>query len=160
MSLILASCSIRKFVPEDKMILKNNYVDIESDEVAFTKAEISPYITQASNPKFLGIMPLTWVYYKTENKPNKKIINWINETVGKKPVYYNKEQKDNSIIQIEKYLNDIGYFNSSVTTEVYDNKGIGHVTYIIKPSNPYIVDEISYSISDTVLMQYIKDVES
>lgn len=160
MSLILASCSIRKFVPEDKMILKNNYVDIESDEVAFTKAEISPYITQASNPKFLGIMPLTWVYYKTENKPNKKIINWINETVGKKPVYYNKEQKDNSIIQIEKYLNDIGYFNSSVTTEVYDNKGIGHVTYIIKPSNPYIVDEISYSISDTVLMRYIKDVES
>ena len=67
----LVSCSIRKHIPEDKMILKNNVVEIHSQDVDFTKSDISPYIIQSSNPKFLGIMPLTWLYYKTENKNSK-----------------------------------------------------------------------------------------
>ena len=64
------------------MILKNNVVEIHSKDVDFTKSDISSCIAQSSNPKFLGLMPLTWVYYKTEkNKesmlpiPRKPIIS-------------------------------------------------------------------------------------
>ena len=113
-----ASCSIRKHVPEGEMILKNNVVEIHSKDVDFTKSDISSYIVQSSNPKFLGLMPLTWVYYKTDNKKDKKLINWINKTVGEKPVYFNNDLKENSVVQISKYLNDIGYFNSGISTEV------------------------------------------
>ena len=84
-----ASCSIRKHVPEGEMILKNNVVEIHSKDVDFTKSDISDYIIQSSNPKFLGVMPLTWVYYKTEKKKDKKFFNWINKTIGEKPVYFN-----------------------------------------------------------------------
>ena len=110
----LVSCSIGKHVPEGEMILKKNVVEIHSKEVNFSKSDISPYIAQTSNPKILGLMPLTWVYYKTENKNNKRIVNWINKTVGEKPVYFNNEMKESSITQISEYLNDIGYFNSEV----------------------------------------------
>lgn len=153
------SCSIRKHVPENKMILKNNVVEIHSDDVDFTKSDISPYIVQSSNPKFLGLMPLTWVYYKTEKKSNKKLANWINKTIGEKPVYFNNDMKENSVAQISKYLNDIGYFNSGISTEIKNKNGIGKVYYGIYPSKPYIVDLISYKIKDSTIYHYVKDIE-
>ncbi len=159
MIISFVSCSVRKFVPENEMILKSNVVEIHSKDVDFTKSDITPYIIQTSNPKILGLMPLTWVYYKTENKKDKKISNWINKTIGKKPVYLSNEMKENSVTQIDKYLNDIGYFNSYISTEVKNKKGVSKVYYNIYPSKPYIVDSISYKISDSTIYKYIKRIE-
>lgn len=154
-----ASCSIRKHVPEGEMILKNNVVEIHSKDVDFTKSDISDYIIQSSNPKFLGVMPLTWVYYKTEKKKDKKFFNWINKTIGEKPVYFNNDMKENSVVQIGKYLNDIGYFNSGISTEVKNKRGISKVYYGIYPSEPYIVDLVSYKITDSTIYHYVKEIE-
>ncbi len=154
-----ASCSIRKHIPEDKMILKNNVVKIHSKDVEFTKSDISSCIAQSSNPKFLGFMPLTWVYYKTENKES-KFVKWINKTLGEKPVYFNNELKETSITQISKYLNDVGYFNSGISTEVKNKKGISKIYYGIYPAKPYIVDSISYKIADSVIYNYVKEIEN
>ena len=154
----LVSCSIRKHIPEDKMILKNNVVEIYSEDVDFTKSDISPYIIQSSNPKFLGIMPLTWLYYKTENKSS-KLFQWINKTAGEKPVYFNNEMKENSVEQISKYLDDIGYFNSGISTKIKNRKGISKVYYGIYPAKPYIVDVVSYKIADSNIYKYVKEIE-
>lgn len=157
--LAVSSCSVRKHVPENKMILKDNTIEIEKKGVSFTKSNISPYIIQPENPKFLGFMPLTWVYYKTEKNNESKIIKWINRTIGKKPVYFSNEQKEKSVSQINKYLNNIGYFNSEITTEIKNRRGIGKVIYKIYPSEPYIIDSISYTIKDTAISRYIKTIE-
>ena len=154
----LVSCSIRKHIPEDKMILKNNVVEIYSQDVDFTKSDISSYIIQSSNPKFLGVMPLTWLYYKTENK-NSKLFQWINKTAGEKPVYFNNEMKENSVEQISKYLDDIGYFNSGISTKIKNRKGISKVYYGIYPAKPYIVDVVSYKIADSNIYKYVKEIE-
>lgn len=137
------------------MILRSNIVEIHSKDVEFTKSDITPYIVQSANPNFLGLMPLTWVYYKTENKKDKKIANWINETMGEKPVYLNNEMKEASVTQISKYLNDIGYFNSGISTEIKNKKGISKVYYGIYPSKPYIIDSITYKIADSTIHRYI-----
>ncbi len=150
---------MRKHIPDNKMILKHNIVEIESKDVDFTKSDITPYISQNSNSKFLGLMPLTWIYYKTENKTDKKFFNWVNKTIGKKPVYFSNELKEKSVSQIEKYLNDIGYFNSKIYTQTKNNRGIGSVTYDIRPTTPYIVDEISYNIKDSTIYNYVKKIE-
>ena len=123
---LFTSCSIRKHIPEGKMILKKNKVEIESKDVDFTKYDISKYIAQSENNKILGIMPLTWVYYKTDNRPNSKLLSWINRTVGDKPTYYDNELLDKSIVQISNYLNNIGYFNSTKepVRVVISNKGM------------------------------------
>ncbi|MBQ8222041.1 MAG: BamA/TamA family outer membrane protein [Bacteroidales bacterium] len=140
--------------------MKKNKVEIHSKDVDFTKSDISAYIVQQENSNFLGLMPLTWVYYKTEDKPNKKIINWINRTAGKVPVYFSDDLKEKSIVQIRKYLNDIGYFNSGISTQIKNKRGIAKIKYGIYPAQPYIIDEITFSISDTVIMRYVNDIES
>ncbi len=156
---LLASCSLRKHVPNDKMILKNNIVDINSKDVDFSKSDISHYISQSATPKFLGLMPQTWIYYKTENKTDKKLYKWINETIGKKPVYFSNDLKEKSVSQISKYLNDIGYFNSGISTQIKNKGGIGKVIYGIYPAPPYIVDSITFKISDTTIYRYVKEIE-
>lgn len=152
------SCSIRKHIPEGEMILKNNIVEIHSKDVEFSKSDISSCIAQASNPKFLGFMPLTWVYYKTENKDS-KFIKWINKTMGEKPVYFNNDLKETSVAQISKYLNDVGYFNSAISTEIKNKRGISKVYYGIYPARPYIIDSVSYKITDSVIYNYVKEIE-
>ena len=152
------SCSIRKHIPEGEMILKNNVVEIHSKDVEFSKSDISSCIAQASNPKFLGFMPLTWVYYKTENKDS-KFVKWINKTMGEKPVYFNDDLKEVSVAQISKYLNDVGYFNSAISTEVKNKRGISKVYYGIYPAKPYIIDSVSYKITDSVIYEYVKEIE-
>ena len=74
MVLFLASCSVRKYVPDNEILLRRNNVEIYSKDVDFTKSDISQYIIQEENSNILGLMPLTWVYYKTEKKSDKKII--------------------------------------------------------------------------------------
>lgn len=152
------SCSIRKHIPEGEMILKNNIVEIHSKGVEFSKSDISSCIAQASNPKFLGVMPLTWVYYKTENKDS-KFVKWINKTMGEKPVYFNNDLKETSVAQISKYLNDVGYFNSAISTEIKNKRGISKVYYGIYPARPYIIDSVSYKITDSVIYNYVKEIE-
>ena len=159
MMVSMASCSMRRYIPEDEMILKSNVVEIHSKDVAFTKSDITPYIVQSSNPKILGLMPRTWVYYKTESKKDRKLSNWINKTVSEKPVYFDNEMKESSVVQISKYLDNIGYFNSDITTEIKNRKGISKVYYNIYPSQPYIVDSIFYNISDSNIYNLIMDIE-
>lgn len=154
----LASCSIRRHIPENQMILKSNKIEIHSKDVNFDKSDISPCIAQQSNPNILGFMPFTWVYYKTEKKADKKFYKWINNTVGEEPVYYNNELGEKSVAQIIKYLGDIGYFDSYVYRTVIDKRGIAKAYYEIYPSKPYIIDEITYSISDTVIRDYVMDI--
>lgn len=158
--LIASSCSVRKYIPENEMILKNNKIEIDSKDVDFTRSDISPYILQPENSKILGLMPMTWIYYKTEKNDRSKIIKWINRTIGKKPVYLNDEQKDNSIVQINEYLNNIGYFNSTITTETRNKRGVAEVIYTIRPSKPYIIDSVSYYTSDTAILNYVKNIEN
>lgn len=155
----MTSCSMRRYIPEGEMILKSNVVEIHSKDVAFTKSDITPYIVQPSNPKILGLMPRTWVYYKTEKRKDRKLSNWINETVGEKPVYFDNEMKESSVVQISEYLDNIGYFNSGISTEIKNRKGISKVYYGIYPAQPYIVDSISYNISDSNIYNHIMDIE-
>ena len=159
MIISLASCSIRRHVPEDKMILKRNNIEIHSKDVDFTRSDISGCLSQQSNPKFLGFMPLTWVYYMTENKTDKKFYNWINNNIGEEPVYYSNEMREKSVSQIIKYLGDIGYFNSIVSNKVKNKKGIGKVYYEIYPAQPYIIEDITYKISDTTIYEYVMRIQ-
>ena len=129
-----------------------------TDDVNFTKSDIYPYIRQTSTPKFLGFMPATWIYYKTENT-DKKFFQWINKRMGKKPVYFNDDLKENSVSQINKYLNDVGYFYTAISTRVENKRGIGKVIYGIYPTVPYTVNNITYDIQDSTIYDYVMDIE-
>lgn len=157
--IFFSSCSLNRFIPEDKYLLSNNTVRVKPSNVSFSSSDVEAYIIQKPNSSFFGTKPLLWVYYLTQNSEG-KIGKWINKTIGDKPVYYSENAKDNSVIEIRNYLNNVGYFNSgiSIRYETKDKKMKVH--YEIHPSRPYIIDNVSYKISDTVLGSYVDEIKS
>ena len=108
----LSSCAIRKYVPEGKAILTDNIIINDSTQYNISKSDISYYIVQKPNRTVFGWMPRVWVYYKTQNKTNKKFYKWVNNTLGVAPVYYNESSTTDSRLQMEDYLDNIGFFKS------------------------------------------------
>ena len=158
--MFLASCSIRKHIPEGEMILKKNNVEIMSNDVDFTASDISKQIVQEKNNNIFGFIPRTWIYYKSESKPNNKFIKLINRWIGNNPIYYDNELQGKSLMQINEYLNNIGYFNSSISVEPKNRRGILKLTYKIYPSQPYIVGEVTYDIKDSLVAMYVEEIQA
>lgn len=74
--------------------------------------------------------------------------------IGEAPVLLDSEKTNRSMRQMELYLNNKGYFNSIVRDTVTypfffrKNKKKGTVTYIIEPSQPYRIRNITWKIDD------------
>ena len=159
-AIILSSCRINRFIPEDKAFLNSNNVVIEGKRVGFTKSEVSSYITQKPfKVRFPFRFPL-WLYYVTENNSGHGFKHWINENLSKKPEYFDDSEVGIATKQIEQYLENRGYFNAKVTSKVKNTKKRAEVTYTISPSEPYRISEVNYRVEDTALRQTLSIIEN
>ena len=152
---MLSSCSIRRFVPEGKYLVKSNKVVIENEYKDVSKSDLSTFITQQPYKNFWESNRKTWFYYKAERKPNNRIWKWLNNNFGKEPVYYEFSSANNSSRQMMRYLDNVGYFHSTVTHTVKTKGKKAKVTYHVLPKRPYTVNELVYDIGDTVMERYI-----
>src|SRR6056297_1562697 len=71
----LFSCSTTKNIPEDKYLLKENKIKIDSKEIS--KKEIRKYIKQKSNRKTLGIKLPLYIYNLANPMKKKGISKWL-----------------------------------------------------------------------------------
>lgn len=158
---LLASCSVKKYVPEGKYFLSKNEVVITDKNVEFTKSDLSSYITQ--KPYKIGLLYRfpTWLYYVTEHHTDKGFWRWVNKNLTKTPEYFDKEAVHNSVKNLEQYLDNRGYFHSKVTSQVLPYKKCKRQSYRLKtvytvyPSQPYRIKKIQYQFEDTLLEQSV-----
>lgn len=156
-AVLLSACSVRRFVPEGKYLIKENKIKVDGKKVEFSKSDLSTYIVQKPYRVFPESNFRPWVYYVTEHKTDKRFWKWINENIGKKPEYFDKNAANNSSKQMEQYLNYRGYFNSqtSNSVKIKERKRKVIVNYYVKPSLPYHVNAFECDIADTAIAKYI-----
>lgn len=157
LAFLLSSCSIKKFVPEGKYLVKSNKVVIEEKNTEISKSGVSKYISLKPYKGALHTNIPTWVYYQSERRPNSKFWAWMNRNFGKDPVYYDKAEADNSSTQMMRYIDNVGYFHSKVnhTVKLRENRKLARVTYHVYPTRPYYVNKIEYNIGDSLMESYI-----
>ena len=153
--LTMSSCSLRKYVPEGKYLVKKNTIVIEKDNTEISKSNLSNYISLKPYKEILESDTPIWIYYKSKKHPNSKFWAWLNRSVGKEPTYYEKTDANYSAKQMALYLGNIGYPNSKVNSSVKTKRYKATVTYTVHPSEPYRISKINYIIEDTVLTRYI-----
>ena len=154
---MLSSCSLRRFVPEGKYLVRTNKVVIEEKGTEINKSDISKYISlKPYRTTFQTNFP-TWVYYKHERRPKSAFWKWMDKNFGKQPIYYEVAEANNSMIQMMRYLDNVGYFNSKVThsLKTKKRKKTAKVTYYVYPTKPYRVKDIEYVIEDSLVRSYI-----
>ena len=158
-AMLLSACSVSRYVPEGKYFLQKNTVEIEGEKTAFTKSEVSSYITQSPfKVRFPFRLPV-WLYYVTEDNSGHGFKYWVNENLTKKPEYFEISEVRRSALQMEQYLENRGYFNSRVTSKVDYSHQKAKVTYTIHPSQPYRINKIDYDIADTTLKRTVMRLE-
>ena len=156
-AVLLSSCSIRRFVPEGKYLVKNNKVVIEEKGTEISKPGVSKYISLKPYKSAIRTNIPTWIDYKWEGHQKSVFWKWLNKNFGNQPIYYEKSEANNSSTQMMRYLNNVGYFNSKVSHTVKTNnrRKTAKVTYHIYPTEPYRVKSIKYVIEDSLVRSYI-----
>lgn len=154
--LTMASCSLNKYVPEGKYLVKKNVVTIVNDSTGINKSKLSNYISLKPYKESLDSDFPFWIYYKAQSNPDSKLWKWLNNTMGKEPSYYEKTDANYSSKQMALYLGNIGYPNSKVKNSITAKRHKVTVTYAITPSQPYRINKIDYIIEDSAIARYLK----
>ena len=158
-AVVVSSCSLGRHVPHGEYLIRENKIIVDSAKFDVSKSELSNYIVQKPYRGLISLNLKPWVYYVTKDKTQKKVMKWLNETVGQEPVYYEKSNADHSSQQMERYLNHIGHFNSKVTNSVKTRRFKAFVTYNVKLGKPYTINAFKYDIHDTLISRYVHRIE-
>jgi len=157
-TVLLASCTATRLVPEGKHLLHKSEISIQGKPEGFTKSNLSALESQKPNRSILGSRPQLWVYYKTVGKSNRRFWRWINENMGKPPVYANEAMAKNSAEQMSRYLVNVGYYNAQVSYSLTTERKLARLFFPVTPSWPYRINNIELNIPDTSLAATIKEV--
>ena len=142
--LSLVGCGATKFVPDGSYLLNKASVRVEE------ASDVSPmslrnYLQQKQNTEILGFWKLQLGIYNTSSSDTTKWTSKNARKIGEPPVIYSDELTDRSMQQLERAMENKGYFRATVDTMV-DRKGKKlNLTYRVVGNMPYYIR--SYRVS-------------
>ncbi len=155
------SCSVKKFVPQGKYLVDKSKIKLSDNSYSEINAgDLRPYVQPKRNKKVLFWRVQLWQYYQNEKK-HTKFSAWRAKKFGEQPVYFYTEDVARDATNMEKYLNDIGFFHSDVKYSIHylKKKKLADVTYQVVPAKPYRYDTVSFVIEDSTLRPYLEHEE-
>ncbi len=118
------------------------------------KDNLEPFYKQKPNKKLLGIGVLK-VNLRVHNmlnwKHDNRFVRALRNTFGEPPVIFDTTLANYSAQQMQLYLFNKGYFDAQTSFDIKIKKKKAFVTYNINKGNQYIIRNIQYEISDTIL---------
>lgn len=135
--MISVSCSTTRVLQDGEYRLARNRIIIENDK-EFNPNQLNKYLKQNEG---LGWSPFLYVYNWGNGTGN----SWdrFTEKIGKAPVVYDAEQVDNSIANIEDHLEYLGYYGSTVDSEIKVKKKKVTVSYNVTLGKTYPIRDIN-----------------
>ncbi|MGN0190307.1 MAG: POTRA domain-containing protein, partial [Candidatus Cryptobacteroides sp.] len=125
--LAVSSCSTTRVLRDGEFSLAGAKVSVTNDK-NFKESELTPYIQQKPNNNFLfGWNPFVSVY----NWSNGKGGPWDRfvQKLGTAPIIYEPSLVDESISNISRHLEYLGYYASDVDSEIKVKKKKVYVNY-------------------------------
>jgi len=111
-------------VQDGEYLLKKNNVTIDKKapgvkRLPFSSDDMYSLIQQQPNTMFLGVAKAgLWVNSFTSKGKKTKFKTWLNKNLGHEPVIFQDNQIQRTIDQMSLFLNNNGFFNSQISTEI------------------------------------------
>lgn len=159
MIILFASCSNTRHFSDSQYLLTRNKITFDDKNPGIDVSDLQGLMQQGSNKKFLGVMRFKlWAFNRGKNGRDSKFRNWMENTVGERPVILDTSMTAASCREMEKYLGNIGYFYSDVSYDVRYKKRNhkAHLTYTVTPSTPYRIRNFNYEVEDPELAEWIR----
>lgn len=141
------SCSTTRVLQDGQYRLAQNKIKVENSKT-FNPSILEPYLKQRPNSYFIfGWNPFLNIY----NWSNGKGKGWDKfvQKIGVAPVVYDPEMVDSSIENLENHLEYLGYFNSSINSDIAVKKKRVKVIYNVNLGKRYPIKSISYQLPDS-----------
>ena len=143
---MLASCSTTRVLADGECRLARNEVHIGGD-AKLNAGNLSQYVKQKPNSSLIfGWNPFLNVYNWTGGKDN--FFGRLFRKIGTPPVIFRPDLVESSAENIERHLEYLGYYGSTVEPVVEIRKKIAKVTYNVTPGLRYRISDIEYKIPD------------
>lgn len=150
--ILLYSCSVTKYVPEDRYLL--NRVEVSIADEASTDINVGymkSYVTQNENSRWFSSAKVPLFIYSLSGIDTAKWINRTLKALGEPPVIYDSLLSKQSCQNLCLELQNQGYLDANVTLrEMYKGKKVS-LNYLLQPGERYYVRNIKYEIQDSLI---------
>lgn len=150
--ILLYSCSVTKYVPEDRYLLNRVEVSI-ADETStdINVGYMKSYVTQNENSRWFSSAKVPLFIYSLSGIDTAKWINRTLKALGEPPVIYDSLLSKQSCQNLCLELQNQGYLDANVTLrEMYKGKKVS-LDYLLQPGERYYVRNIKYEIQDSLI---------
>lgn len=153
---LLCSCNVTKFVPEDEQLLYKVHVNVDgTQEVSSSK--LKQYLRQVPNNEVLGFWKLQLHIYNTApldttTKARKRAAENAHK-IGEAPVIYSTEQTGKSIVQLRKAMQNEGFFRAKVDTVSTTKDRKVWLTYNVESGPEYAIRNYTIDLEHPVLRE-------
>lgn len=137
------SCSPTKYVPDGEYLL--NKVEVRTDGKGVSKSELKKNIRQKPNTRILGSARFHLGLYNLSGRNGNKRFNKWMRNIGEAPVVYSPFLTERSVTQLQRYLNNKGYYDARVRDTVILKNKKAYVKYDIFPGEQVKIQEFSYT---------------
>lgn len=142
LAVLFASCNTTKFVPQDKYLLNKVRVKCVDDKNVNT-GTLGNFVRQKQNTEIFGFWKLQLHVYNTApmdttTKSRARAARNAKK-MGEAPVIYDEEMTELSMQQIRQQMNNMGYFQAEVDTQLRYKKRKVEVTYLVTAHEPYYI---------------------
>lgn len=150
--LFLSACNSTKYVPEGKYLLNKMTVKVDDDRIK--KQELKTHIRQKENLRIIGTFKFHLWLYNLSSKKNEN--GWFKQ-IGEAPVIYDETQTFRTKAQLQRYMQNKGYYNVAINdTALYNpHKRKVNLLFDIKAGQPYIIRHYFYSFKDEGLKDIV-----
>ena len=153
---LLVSCSLTKYVPEDKTLLSR--VKIKKDTPELDASSLNNYVLQQPNSYMIGFMRTKLATYGLSGNDTTKWINRTLRKLGEEPVIFDSSLAEMSQNAINQAVKNKGFLNSKVTFEVENTgkrKRQTNVTYRVFSGTPFKIGRYEIDIKDDTIKNII-----
>ena len=140
---VILSCSTTRVLESDQLRLDSNEIVIVNDK-DFPASSLQNYIRQKPNNSILGLKPMLYLYNWSDGSD--KGLNKLWKVLGEAPVIFDQGQVELSKNSIRNHLNNLGYYNSEVESELRLKGQVAKVTYYVTLGQRYQIDSIIFNL--------------
>lgn len=165
LSLVLAGCNTTKFVPEGKLLLNKTKIVIDDagkgSKAKMQPSELKSYLRQKPNTEIFGFWKLQLHIYNTAPSDTtttaRKRLARNAHRMGEAPEVFSEDMTALSLTQLQKAVQNRGYFNVQVDTtmSVCDRKV--NLTYHVRCGEPYTLQQCRYVMPEQSLKHVATD---
>ena len=138
MTILLSACNTVKFVPQGKYLLNDVKVQVE-DTKDVLGSDLIKYVQQKQNTEILGFWKLQLGIYNTASLDTTKWTSKNARKIGEAPVVFSEEMTDASMKQLERAMNNKGYFRAQVDTSMVVKDRKVDLVYHVQARTPYLI---------------------